>query len=114
MDLVALRYSASLNGVTSIAITKLDTLACLDTIKVCREYEYSGKRIDTFPARYEILEKCAPVYNLMEPVGDVEGISRLADLPAAATAYIDMLLEASGAGLELVSVGASRDAVLSA
>jgi adenylosuccinate synthase len=114
MDLVALRYSASLNGVTSIAITKLDTLSCLETIKVCREYECSGERISTFPARYEVLESCRPVYDEMPPIGDVESISRLADLPAAATAYIDMLLDASGAGLELVSVGASRDAVLSA
>jgi adenylosuccinate synthase len=114
MDLVALRYAASLNGVTSIAITKLDTLSCLDTVKVCRQYEFSGERIDTFPARYEILEQCAPVYQEMEPIGDVEGIGRLADLPQAATAYIDMLVETSGAGLELVSVGASRDAVLSA
>jgi adenylosuccinate synthase len=113
MDLCALRYSASLNGVTSIAITKLDTLSSLDTIRVSDEYEYSGRRIDTFPASAEVLQECVPVYREMEPVGDVEGISRLSDLPSAATRYIDMLLKAANAGLELVSVGASRDAVLS-
>ena len=114
MDLVALRYSASLNGVTSIAITKLDTLSCLEKIRVCGEYEYAGSRLDTFPARCEVLEKCIPVYSEMEPLGDLEGIGRLADLPQAATRYVDMLLGASGAGLELVSVGAGRDAVISA
>ena len=113
MDLSALRYSASLNGVTSIAITKLDTLSRLDTIRVSGGYECDGRRIDTFPARAEVLEKCVPVYSEMEPVGDVEGISRLEDLAPAATRYVDMLLEAANAQLELVSVGASRDAVLS-
>ncbi len=114
MDLVALRYSASLNGVTSIAVTKLDTLSRLDAVKVCREYECSGGRTHAFPADGRMLERCVPVYGEMEPVGDVEGISRLSDLPAAGAAYVDMLLEAAGAELEFVSVGAGRDAVLRA
>ncbi len=112
MDLAALRYSASLNGVTSIAITKLDTLSRLNRVMVSGGYEYDGNRIDTFPARAEVLEKCVPVYSEMEPLGDVYGISRLRDLPPAATRYVDMLLQAANAGLELVSVGAGRDAVL--
>ncbi|MGD9402204.1 MAG: adenylosuccinate synthase [bacterium] len=114
MDLVALRYASSLNGVTSIAVTKLDTLSRLDRIRVCREYECAGSRVDAFPARHEVLEKCVPVYSAMEPLGNLEGVGRLADLPQAATSYVDMLLKASGADLELVSVGPSRDAVLSA
>ena len=113
MDLAALRYSASLNGVTSIAVTKLDTLSRLDSIRVSCGYEYEGRRLEAFPARAEVLEACAPVYDEMEPTGDLEGISRLDDLPAAAKSYVDMLLEVARADLELVSVGASRDAVLS-
>jgi adenylosuccinate synthase len=113
MDLAALRYSASLNGVTSIAVTKLDTLSRLDSIRVCRGYEYEGRRLEAFPARAGVLEACVPVYDEMEPTGGLEGISRLDDLPAAATRYVDMLMEVARADLELVSVGASRDAVLS-
>jgi adenylosuccinate synthase len=112
MDLNALRYSASLNGVTSIAVTKLDTLSRLDRVRVCSEYQCGGDRLNRFPARAEVLEKCAPVYTEMEALGDLDGISRLSDLPPAATRYVDMLLDAADAGLELVSVGASRDAVL--
>lgn len=114
MDLNALRYSASLNGVTSIAITKLDTLSRLDTVKVCRAYEVSGKTIEAFPARAELLGQCRPVYTEVEAVGDVGGITRLEELPPAASGYVDMLLRATGARLELVSVGASREAVLHA
>lgn len=113
MDLAALRYSAALNGVTSIAITKLDTLSCLGTVKVSDGYTYRGSRLDAFPARAEVLEKCLPAYSEVEPIGEVTGLSRLRDLPPAATRYVDMLREAAHADLELVSVGASRDAVLS-
>lgn len=114
MDLNALRYSASHNGVTSLAVTKLDTLSCLDTVKVCTGYQHSGEVIRTLPARAILLQECVPMYENMRPLGDLAGIRRLGDLPPAATEYVDMLLRAASAGLELLSVGAGRDAVISA
>lgn len=114
MDLNALRYSARLNGVTSIAITKLDTLSSLDTVKICTGYQYFGNLVDTFPAREELLEQCMPVYSQVEAMGDLKGIRRLKDLPPPAASYVRTLLEAADAELEVVSVGAGRDEVLSA
>jgi len=112
MDLNALRYSARLNGVTSIAITKLDTLSSLDTVKICTGYQYFGNLVDTFAAREELLEQCMPVYSQVEAMGDLKGIRRLKDLPPPAASYVRTLLEAADAELEVVSVGAGRDEVL--
>jgi adenylosuccinate synthase len=114
MDLNALRYSAALNGVTSIAVTKLDTLSCLEAVRVSVAYDFSGERITGFPARAEDLGRCEPVYEDLQPMGDLKGITRLEDLPEPAARYVDMLVKTARADLELVSVGAGRDAVLSA
>jgi adenylosuccinate synthase len=112
IDLNALRYSALLNGVDSIAVTKLDTLSRLDTVKVCKEYDERGGRISTFPADAEYLGECRPVYEDFEPLGSLEGVAGIGELPPAARKYVDMLLDVSDADLELISVGAARDAVL--
>jgi adenylosuccinate synthase len=114
MDLNALRYSATHNGVTSIAVTKLDTLSRLDTLRVCTGYNYAGEIGGTFPARAALLEDCNPVYENMRPLGNLDGVKRLGDLPPPAAEYVDVLLKAASASLEVLSVGAGRDAVISA
>ncbi len=64
-DLVVARYAARINGLTSLAITKLDVLDSLSEIKVCTAYQYKDERIDEFPADINILQKCTPVYDTL-------------------------------------------------
>jgi adenylosuccinate synthase len=108
LDLVALRYSCAVNGVTSIALTKLDTLADLETIKVCVAYEHLGNCIETFPADLEILSACVPSYIDSTTWNQISGVCRLGDLPPGATEYVERILEVAGCGLEFISVGPGR------
>ncbi len=62
LDLVIVNYSIKVNGVTSIALTKLDVLSGLDKLRLCTAYEYKGKILHQFPANTQILSKCKPVY----------------------------------------------------
>jgi adenylosuccinate synthase len=112
LDLAVLRYACALNGVTSIAVTKLDTLSGLSPIKVCEAYDLKGTRLDRFPARTEVLEECEPVYSLHEGWDTLEGISRTQDLPQAALAYVERIGEAASAEVELLSTGPGREDVL--
>jgi adenylosuccinate synthase len=111
-DLVALTYSCRINGVTSLAITKLDTLAGLDAVNVCVAYEYFGNRVDTFPSDIEMLQECVPRYAIRASWGELEDVSDIGDLPAGAADYIESLLEVTGCLLELVSVGPERHEII--
>ena len=61
-DAMVIRYSVRINGLTGIALTKLDVLSEFDTIKVCTGYTYEGNALETLPARLETFENCVPVY----------------------------------------------------
>ena len=108
-DAVVARYSAMVNGVDHWAITKLDVMDEMETIKVCVAYECDGKRYDTVPASISILERCKPVYKeypgWMTPTS---GITRYEDLPAKAKAYVQALCDVSGVPLGVLSVSPQR------
>ena len=109
LDLVALRYATLLNGLNSIALTKLDVLSGLQTIKVCTGYRLHGEIIDYFPSSIEELELCEPV--LTEFVGWDEDISAILDydkLPENAKKYVAYIEEQLGIKAMLVSVGPDR------
>lgn len=109
LDLVALRYATLLNGLNSIALTKLDVLSGLKTIKVCTGYRLHGEIIDYFPSSIEELEMCEPV--LTEFVGWDEDISAILDydkLPENAKKYVAYIEEQLGIKAMLVSVGPDR------
>jgi adenylosuccinate synthase len=108
LDLVALNYSCTLNGVTSIALTKLDTLSDLETLKVCVAYEYFGNRVETFPADSEFLSDCAARYVANATWRGLAGVTGLNDLPAGAKEYVERILKTAGCGLKLLSVGPGR------
>ncbi len=112
IDLVALRYACSLNGVTSIALTKLDTLSDLDTIKICRAYERSGSRVASFPTETDFLEQCVPRYVTGETWSGLAAAQKIGDLPQGAREYLKRITEAASATLEMVSVGPARDDVI--
>jgi adenylosuccinate synthase len=109
-DAVALKYSAIVNGITRIAVTKLDVLDDFDEIKVCVAYEASGKRLRTFPTDAKTLEKVQPVYETLPGWrSDIAGARTPGALPPNARAYVETLGRITGTKVWLVSVGPRRD-----
>jgi adenylosuccinate synthase len=108
IDLPALRYAAAVNGLDSLAITKLDVLTGLDTIQACVEYETPSGKTKDFPL--DALDTAKPVYRSFKGWKEELGAARsLAELPAAARSYLDFIEEEVGCPLALVSVGPARD-----
>lgn len=115
LDLTALRYASMINGLTELAITKLDVLTGLDAIQVCTAYRYDGKETARFPSEVQTLEKVEPVYASFEGWSeDITGARRMDDLPAPARRYLDFLSDALGAPISMVSTGPRRDQIVSA
>ncbi|MGI5892172.1 MAG: adenylosuccinate synthase [Bacillota bacterium] len=109
-DAVVLRYSTMINGLTDLAITKLDVLDTLSEIKICTSYLYKGQEIHDFPADLEILSGCEPVYETLpgwcESTVDCRSI---ADLPDNAKNYLRRLEKISGIPISIVAVGPERN-----
>ncbi len=109
-DAVASRYSVRVNGVTSIALTRLDVLDNFPSIEICTSYEIDGKRVDSFPATTAQLDRVVPVYE--EHTGwlsPTAGVRRYEDLPQNAQRYVERIEELLGCPIEIVSVGPERD-----
>lgn len=110
LDAVILRYAVRINGLTDFAITKLDVLDTLETVKICVAYNYKGKRLTEFPENINVLEECSPEY--IELPGwqtDISGISRYEDLPENTRRYLDKIKELTGIRQSLIAVGPRRD-----
>jgi len=109
-DAVVLRYAVRVNGLTGVALTKLDVLDDFDSIKVCTGYSYEGKIIKEIPAVLDVFSECQPVYE--EIPGwktDINKVRDFKDLPENAQKYIKRLEELIGCPIVLVSVGPRRD-----
>jgi adenylosuccinate synthase len=109
LDLVALRYAVRLNGITSLALTKLDVLSSFTQLPVCVAYELrDGSETEEFPAHQSDFHHCRPVYKTLagwdEPLGE--------ELPAAARAYVEFVERALGVEISLVGTGAERERVV--
>jgi len=109
-DACVARYSVALNGIGSIALTKLDVLDGFDPIRICTGYLSKGERHDYPMSNISHLKHSEPIYEELPGwLAPTTGVRRPEDLPKAARRYIDRLAELSGAPIDLVSVGASRD-----
>ena len=109
-DALVARYAVRVNGLSGIAITKLDVLSGLGTIKVCTGYRYQGGVLDEIPASLEVMEQCTPIYEELPGwTEDITGAKSLAELPENARNYVKRVEELSGAEVVLVSVGPRRD-----
>jgi len=112
-DATVVRYAARVNGLTGLAVTKLDVLDSFAEIPVCVGYELDGGRCDEMPAEADALGRVQAVYETRtgwrQPTGAAR---RLADLPSAARAYLDRLEELSGVAVRYVSVGTRRDQII--
>jgi len=109
-DAVAMKYSAMVNGLQRLAITKLDVLDDFDEIRVCVAYEVNGRRLKTFPTDVASLDRITTVYESFEGWKmPLSGITSYADLPSKARRYVEALARLTGTQLWLVSVGPRRD-----
>jgi adenylosuccinate synthase len=112
-DCVALRYAAMTNGISRLAITKLDVLSGFDFIKVCVGYRYRGEILSDFPSNINILRDCEPVYEEIEGWNeDISTVTDFGGLPPNARNYVRKLEELSGVIIYAVSLGASREKIL--
>ncbi|MBI5417027.1 adenylosuccinate synthase [Candidatus Poribacteria bacterium] len=112
-DAVIARYSAMVNGFTSMAITKLDILDELKTIKICNRYEYNGKQIDNFPYQLQILENCKPIYEEVEGwMSDTSNINQYKDLPKNAKKYLERISAIMDVPISMISTGAKRNQII--
>ncbi|NFM79259.1 adenylosuccinate synthase [Clostridium botulinum] len=110
LDLVILKTSARISGLTSFAVTKIDTLAGLDTLKVCTGYRLNGEIIDYVPASLEDLAKCEPIYEEFEGWDDSIANARCyEDLPENAIKYLKKIEDFTETKVSIVSVGPKRD-----
>jgi len=109
-DAVAVRRAASVNGLTELAVTKLDVLDHLDSIPVCVAYTHKGKELADMPSRTEVIEECSPVYKAFPGwKAPTTGCRSLAELPANARSYLAALEAMVGVKISIVSVGPKRD-----
>jgi len=109
-DAIVAKYAVRINGLTGVALTKLDVLDGLDTIRICTGYEYDGKKLDELPAKLEIFGQCRPVYEEMPGwKTDISNARSFADLPENAQKYVRRLEVLIGCPIVMVSVGARRD-----
>jgi len=112
-DAIVVRYATRINGLTDVAVTKLDVLDTLDRVAICTGYEYEGDLHTEFPGDITALEKIVPRYEWLDgwrrSTGDVR---KLEDLPAAARAYLDRMQELIETRITYVSVGTRRDQII--
>ena len=110
LDTVILRHAAEVNGLTGIALTKLDVLTGLDPLRIATAYRYRGEIRRDFPASLKVLEGCEPVYEELPGwQEDITGASSLEDLPVNCRNYIRRLEELVGVPVHLIAVGPRRD-----
>jgi adenylosuccinate synthase len=108
-DALALRFAARVNGLSGLAMTKLDVLTGFPTVKIAVAYEAGGKRLDEMPGDPELLERCTPVYEELPGWSEkLEHLRTWDDLPKNARAYVKRVEELTGVRVIGCSVGADR------
>ena len=109
-DAVALRYAVRINGIDSIALTKLDVLDGLETIEICTAYQIGGRTVTEFPSDLNTCGPITPVYESCPGwTAPSKGVRDYVQLPAAAQRYIRRLEEVSGVPVGLISTGSDRN-----
>ncbi|WP_437975706.1 adenylosuccinate synthase [Sorangium sp. So ce295] len=111
LDLPALRYAARVNGLDGIALTKLDVLTGMPELKVCVAYDTPSGRTREFP-----IDDIATAKPVLETVAEwsepIDAARSMTELPAAARHYVEMVEKETGVPVDVVSVGADREATI--
>jgi adenylosuccinate synthase len=109
-DAVAGRFSVQINGLDSLALTRLDILDGFPSMKICTAYSFGSEILDSFPSNYAVLQKCQPIYEELPGwEGPTSGIRDFAQLPSEARQYIKKLEKSLCCPAELISVGPRRE-----
>ena len=112
IDIVATRYGVRVQGATSIALTKLDVLSCMEKIPVCTRYLVDGRETDEFPFP-SMLETAQPVIEYMDGWScDISGVRSWEELPPAAQRYVEFIEQQIGCRIGYVSVGPERSSII--
>jgi len=110
LDTVILNNAVRLNGLTGLAVTKLDILDGLESINICTAYDYKGQKLDYFPGDLQVLAACKPIYETWP--GWSEDISSIRDfdqLPENTKKYLKRIEEVTETPINIVSVGPARE-----
>ena len=108
-DAVIVRYAVRVNGIDTMALTKLDVLDNCDKIQICVAYKYNGEKIKDFPNDMSVLEKCVPVYEEMDGwKSQTTDTQKWEDLPENAQKYIKRLSDLIKTSVDIISVGSER------
>ena len=111
-DVVASRYGVQIQGVDSLALTKLEVLEDMEQIPVCVAYEVNGERTEVFPSG-DALTNAKPIYEYLPGFGGkVAGVTKFEELPENAQKYVRYLEQAVGCPIQYVSTGADRDSYI--
>jgi adenylosuccinate synthase len=113
LDAVAARFSAQINGFTQVALTRLDILDTLPSLKICTHYKIDGNIVNYFPSISADLGRCEPIWE--EVAGwqvPISEVTRFEELPPAARAYVNRVEELIACPISLISVGARREQVI--
>jgi adenylosuccinate synthase len=114
-DAVVVRYAARVNGLTGLAVTKLDVLDTLERVAICTGYEVDGEPVDEFPGDLVELERVVPRYEWFEGwQSSTAGARKLEELPSAARRYMERIQELADTPIVYVSVGTRRDQIVGA
>jgi adenylosuccinate synthase len=109
LDLVMLKRASNINGLTSLAITKMDILTSLTQFKVCTNYRYNGDSIQGYPADLDILENCDPVYKEFQGwKEDISNANSYDELPSLAKDYLHEISEECNTPISIISIGKER------
>ena len=109
LDLVVVKHSCLISGISKIAIMKLDVLDGLEKVKICIKYRLNGKEIDYFPANIEDVKKCKPVYKEFNGWEKIDGSSKkISDLPKEVREYLNFIEKELKIPFALVSIGPGR------
>ena len=110
LDLPAVKWAASLNGITHVAITLLDVLSAVEEINICVGYEIDGKPVEGYPMNQTDLHHARPIYKSLPGWGeDITWCRMRGDLPEAARDFVGFVEAEVGAPLCMISVGPERE-----
>ena len=112
-DSVLVKYAVIINGISDLAVMKMDVLDGIEKLKICTGYEYKGKVYKDFPMDFEALNQAKPVYEEVEGwMSPTTGARKFEDLPKNAQAYINRIEELLGARVKYISIGTKRDEII--
>jgi len=112
-DASLVNYAVRVNGITEVALTKLDVLDALDEIKICTGYKYKGKKLPNILALGGLVEEFEPIYEKFDGwQTSTKDVKSYKELPAKAKAYVERISELIGAKISIISVGSKRDETL--